>query len=45
MDSVTSDKHSILESKESQIYKDVLRTDRINEYYKGDDNHNLDILL
>lgn len=29
----------------NQIYKDVIRTDRFNTYYKGEDNKHLDVLL
>ena len=33
------------EALEKQVYKDVLRTDRNIQYYRGDDNQNLQIQL
>lgn len=29
---------------ESMIQKDVVRTDRLNPYYAGDDNTNMDVM-
>ena len=36
---------AIFAAKRDQILKDVVRTDRSNPYYKGDDNRHLDALL